>query len=83
MVTDRLSKLLLYFSKEDIEFSLDRVIDDNEWDALLTTFDVVPTETRDRARTVLAAEFQSFMQQHDGSGDVFEAPQAVYAAEVC
>jgi hypothetical protein len=72
MITNNLSKLLLYFTKEDVEFTLDCVITDAEWDAFLTTFDVIPTETRDRARAILAAEFQAFIQQHDLSGNVIE-----------
>jgi hypothetical protein len=63
MLENRLSKLLLYFTKEDVEFTLDRVITDAEWDAFLSTFDVIPTETRDCALVALAAEYEAFAQR--------------------
>jgi hypothetical protein len=60
MKTIKPSELSLCFTKDDIEFTLGRIIQDCEWEAFLDVLDIIPTATRDRALAALAVEFQAF-----------------------
>ena len=73
-----LSELLLCFTREAVEFALDRTICNAEWHTFLNIFDIIPTVTWDRAIAALAVEFEAFA--HRGQRP-FEAAGSQWSAQ--